>query len=234
MITLHGFGPALGLPDPSPFVLKTHLLLRLHKVEFDYVPSMKNLQIAPKGKLPFIKDDEKIICDSFFINEYLKEHYSNNLDNHLTEEQIAEAHFISKSIEENFYWCIVYFRWIYEKNWKIIKKLFFGKMPFPFNKIIPRVANKDVQKALHGHGLGRHSEEEILFIAEQHLKALNTFLGGKQFCFGDKSSSLDATVYAFLAQVLLATIDSPLSEIAKKHQHLVDYCNNMQSRYYET
>ncbi len=28
MITLYGFGPAFGLPDPSPFVIKVEVLLR--------------------------------------------------------------------------------------------------------------------------------------------------------------------------------------------------------------
>ena len=29
MITLYTFGPAFGLPDPSPFVLKAEILLKM-------------------------------------------------------------------------------------------------------------------------------------------------------------------------------------------------------------
>jgi hypothetical protein len=31
MITLFNFGPAFGLPDPSPFVMKTETLLKIGK-----------------------------------------------------------------------------------------------------------------------------------------------------------------------------------------------------------
>ena len=29
MITLYGFGPAFGLPDPSPYVMKTEVQLKM-------------------------------------------------------------------------------------------------------------------------------------------------------------------------------------------------------------
>ena len=31
MITLYTFGPAFGLPDPSPFVMKAQMLLKIAK-----------------------------------------------------------------------------------------------------------------------------------------------------------------------------------------------------------
>ena len=34
MITLYGFGPMFGLPDPSPFVLKTEIQLKLAELPF--------------------------------------------------------------------------------------------------------------------------------------------------------------------------------------------------------
>lgn len=50
MITLYTFGPHFGLPDGSPFVTKTMLLLK-----FAGLPYQENRQgygRAPKGKLP--------------------------------------------------------------------------------------------------------------------------------------------------------------------------------------
>lgn len=229
---LYGFGPKLGLPDPSPFVLKTHTFLRMSEIEYETLNDFGNLQKAPKGKLPFIKDGDKTIADSAFIIEYLNQKHAIDLDSHLSKEQIAQAFFIRKTLEESFYWCIVYFRWIHEESWQQIKELFFGKMPFPLKAIVPPIARKGVKKSIHGHGLGRHSENEILSIAKQHLDHLDYLLGDKNYYFGDQPSSIDATIYAFLAEAIMFKLDSPLSLMARKYGNLAQYCERVHLRYY--
>jgi hypothetical protein len=56
MIKLYSFGPSFGVADPSPYVLKVDVYMRMANIEFTSVPDVKNLQKAPKGKLPFITD----------------------------------------------------------------------------------------------------------------------------------------------------------------------------------
>jgi hypothetical protein len=34
MITLYNFGPAFGLPDPSPFVMKVETLLKMARLPY--------------------------------------------------------------------------------------------------------------------------------------------------------------------------------------------------------
>ena len=230
---LYGFGPKLGLRDPSPFVLKIHTFLRLSGIEYKAHDNFGNLQKAPKGKMPYIVDNGRTISDSSFIIEYLKDSYSIELDKHLSTEQLAEAYFIQKAFDENFYWCIVYSRWIQEDGWKQIKELFFASMPFPLKVIAPPIARSGVKKSIIGHGLGKHSEQEILHIAKQHLDHFDAFLGDKPYCFGDEPTSLDATAYAFLSQVTLFEMETPLSIMAKKYERLAQYCDRMHQRYYD-
>lgn len=232
MITLYAFGPAFGVADPSPFVLKTDAFMRLNEMEFESRSSFKYLQKAPKGKLPYIKDGDQLIADSFFIQQYLTEKYQLKIDETITPEQHAQAHFISRAIEESLYWCIVYFRWIYAKNWPIIKEEFFSKMPFPLKIIAPFMARKSVISAMRGHGLSRHTEQEILTIAKGHLEAISTLLGDKDYCFGNQPCSLDATVFAFLAEIYLASLSSPLKELANNYTNLEKYCERFQAKYY--
>lgn len=232
MISLHGFGPALGLSDPSPFVLKVHTFLRMSGIQYESKDGMDNLQKAPKGKLPFLKDGENVIADSTFIISYLNENYPNTLDANLSAEQKAQAYFISKSLEESFYWCGMHFRWIHDDSWKVIKDVFFGKMPFPLKNVVPLIVRKGMRKSLHSQGVGRHSEEDILAIAKTHLDHFDAFLGDKSFCFGDEPSSIDATLFAFLAQAILFELDSPLSLMARKYERLLNYCERIQKRYY--
>ena len=55
MITLSAFGPLWGVPDPSPFVMKTQVQLKM--AGLDYQTARFRPPEAPKGKLPFIDDD---------------------------------------------------------------------------------------------------------------------------------------------------------------------------------
>ena len=78
MITLYTFGPGMGLPDPSPFVMKAELLLKMSGQP--YRVDTKGFSKAPKGKLPYIDDDGEIVADSTFIRWHLEKKYKLDLD----------------------------------------------------------------------------------------------------------------------------------------------------------
>ena len=71
MITLYAFGPGFGLPDPSPFVMKADVLLKM--AGMPYRVDLSGLSRAPKGKLPYIDDDGTIVADSTFIRRHLEQ-----------------------------------------------------------------------------------------------------------------------------------------------------------------
>ena len=54
MLTFYAFGPGFGLPDPSPFVTKAEVLLKMAGVP--YRKDTTGFNKAPKGKLPYIED----------------------------------------------------------------------------------------------------------------------------------------------------------------------------------
>src|SRR5262249_24742139 len=89
MITLYTFGPAFGLPDPSPFVTKAEVLLKM--AGLDYRTDRNGLRRAPKGKLPFIDDDGERIADSTFIRWHIEKKYGVDLDRGLTAPERAVA-----------------------------------------------------------------------------------------------------------------------------------------------
>jgi len=232
LIKLFNFGENLGVADPSPFVLKIDAYMRMAGIDFESSADFNNLIKAPKGKLPYIDDEGVIIADSFFIIMHLKKKYGVLLDKHLTDEQKAVSNLIIKSLDENFYWCLVYSRWINDDTWPIIRRTFFGGMPFPLKYIVPPVARKGVKSAFIKHGMGKHDDSEILEIAEDTLRNLSVMLSDKTYFFGDSPSTLDAAAYAFLAQVTLAELDNSLNELARKFENLVSYCERITAEYY--
>src|SRR5215467_5535059 len=89
MITLYTFGPAFGLPDPSPFVIKAEILLKM--AGLPYRTDTTGFRKAPKGKLPYIDDDGERIADSTFIRWHIEKKYQFDFDRGLSAEQRATA-----------------------------------------------------------------------------------------------------------------------------------------------
>ncbi|MGH1471452.1 MAG: glutathione S-transferase family protein [Cellvibrionaceae bacterium] len=232
MITLYSFGPAFGVGDPSPFVLKIDALLRFTGIPYRSIASANNLNTAPKKKLPYIEDDGVTIADSYFILHYLQEKYNPSIDDHLSEEEKAHAHLMMRSLDENFYWLIVYSRWMKEDTWPLIKNTFFGGMPLPLRLLVPKIAKSSVKKNLLAQGFGKHTEEELLEIFKHSLNSLSTLLGNKPYFFGNKISSFDATAYACLASVISVNFTNSFNETANNYNNLVEYCQRIEKQYY--
>jgi glutathione S-transferase len=89
-----------------------------------------------------------------------------------------------------------------------------------------------MRKELWGHGMGRHSPEEIEIIGKSDLAALADFLGDKPYFMGEEPSSLDASAYAFLANLLWVPLEMPLKAHVKTYPQLEAYCCRMKARYY--
>ena len=233
MITLYQFDPAFGLPNASPFCMKLETYLRMAALPFEAPPGkMQDLMKAPKGKLPYINDGGKVVADSSLIIDYLKQTYGDQLDGWLSTEQQATALAYQRLMEEHLYWAVVYTRWIEPTGWALTKAAFFDTMPLPFKWFVPTLARRGLVKSLHSHGMGRHSQAEIYALGMRDITALATFLADKPYFMGSEPCSLDATGYAFLANLVWPPIESPLKQHALKYPQLVAYCERMRSRYY--
>ncbi len=233
MIKLYQFEPAFGLPNASPFCMKLENYLRMTALPFEIpAPSMKDLQKAPKGKMPYIDDNGKILADTSFIIDYLKSTYGDKLDGWLSAEQKAVALAFQRLMEEDLYWTVVHTRWADPEGWAKTKPAFFGRMPVPLKWFVPSLARRGLIKEMHGHGMGRHTAEEVHTIGKRDITALADFLGDKPYMMGNEPCSLDATAYAFLANLVLAPVESVLKQHTEQYPQLKAYCERMRSRYY--
>ena len=125
MIKLYQFAPAFGLPNASPFCMKLETYLRMAALPFEAPPaSMQRLMQAPKGKMPYIEDDGRLLADSSLIIDYLKQRYGDRLDAWLDAEQRAIALAFARLIEENLYWALLHTRWIDPAGWALTREAF--------------------------------------------------------------------------------------------------------------
>ena len=222
MIQLFQFPGYWGLSSASPFCIKMETYLKLAKIPYKSIVSY-NLKKAPKGKLPYIVDGDKKIADTTLIIAYLKAHNTTNLDKDLIPEQIALATSIQRLCEEHLYWIMVYERWVAESGWKVIGPVFFSKLSWLLQLFVPGMIRKKLKTACDIQGIGRLTDEERFFLGKQDIDAIVTFLGSKPFFFGDKPTTIDATLYGFITPILNTPIDFPLRNYMKHITALTDY-----------
>lgn len=229
MIQLHQFARALGIPNPSPFCMKAEVWLRLAGLPYEVVDSTP--LGTPKRKLPYIRDNGQIVCDSHDIVAHLEKTRGVNLDAGLTPEQKAISHAFDRLFAEHLYWPLLYSRWIEDSGWAQIRPVLFGPLPPVVRTLLASLIRRQTRASLHGHGMGRHRREDIYARAAQDLQALSTQLGAKPYFMGEQPTNLDATAFGFLANIWDAQIkDSPLKPLMAAHANLVAYCERMRQK----
>ncbi|MEJ0040961.1 MAG: glutathione S-transferase family protein [Rhizomicrobium sp.] len=226
MITLYSFGPAFGLPDPSPFVMKTEVQLRMAGIS--YARERAAPPQSPKGKVPFIADDGVLIADSTFIRYHLEEAHGADFDGALTAQQKAVAWAAERMLEDHLYFALLHARWIDDANFAKGPAHFFDGAPDG----VREGARAQVRAYLHGQGLGRHTPDEIVWLAARSLKSLSRLLDDQRFLLGDDPCGADATAFAMLAGILTPFFESGLRDAALRHDNLVAYGERMMRRYY--
>lgn len=230
MITLYTFGPALGLPDPSPFVMKAELLLKM--AALPYQCNSHGFRQAPKGKLPYLDDDGERIADSTLIRFHLERKYAIDFDAGYGPRERALAWAVEKMLEEHLYFAVVHSRWAIDANFARGPARFFAIVPAPLRPLIKALVRRQVMRSLHAQGLGRHSQAEIDTLACRDIDALATLLGDQPYLLGDTPCGADASVYAFVAGLLCPVFDSALRTQTERHANLRAYAARMQTRYY--
>ncbi len=109
---------------------------------------------------------------------------------------------------------------------------FFSRLPAPLRPIAIAMVRRQVRKTLKAHGLGRHSNAEIVAIGTRSIDAIAEHLGQKPYFMGGEPSGVDATMFAFAAGALCPAFDTPLRTAAERHGNLRSYVARMTARFY--
>ena len=230
-ITLFQYAPAFGLPNPSPFCLKLETWLRMAGLEYvnKITPDPRK---APMGKLPMIEMDGEQVADSQCAIEHLEKVRGVQLNTQLNVVERGRALALVRMMEEHSYWALVHFRWLDEEAWPQTREEFFGKMSPLMRSIASKMVRKQTARAAHGHGLSRHSRDQILHRYNEDINALAANLGDRPYFGGYQPANIDATAFGLLANVLLSTLHLPLTDITRQHVNLVTYTQRMLENYF--
>lgn len=230
MITLYGFGPAFGLPDPSPFVLKAELLLKFAGLA--YRIDTGGMRKAPKGKLPFIDDDGTRVPDSTFIRFHIEKKYGFDFDSGLDPRERGIAWAVEKMLEDQLYWALVHDRWMDDRNFNNGPKSFFRRIPPPLRELAIFVIRRKIKGVLKGQGFGRHSRAEVAELTSRVVDSVAAILGDKPFLMRAKPCGADAALAAMLIAILCPVFDSLTRDAIERRPNLVAYRDRVVAQYF--
>ena len=227
MLVLQTFPPVLGLRSASPFTVKAEALLAMSGLPYE-LQRVSDPRKAPRGKLPVLLDGDAVVPDSEHIRAHLERVHGADFDGHLDASMRATATAYRRLVEHHLYFIAGHLRW--ELHPDAVRESYFAEIPGPLRRVVFAIANRDVRKALHMQGLGRHECGELVAFGEQDVDALSVQLGERDFFLGDRPSSIDATVYGALHGLLDCTLDSPLKRAAEARPNLRAYVDRVTAR----
>jgi len=192
---------------------------------------------APKGKIPYIIEGERVMGDSTLIIQHMADTRGIDLDRGLSPRDRSIATAVRRMIKENTYWCLYTTRYMIPENWVIYREIIADILvPGASAEIREAVANQikaGIDAAAHGHGWGRHQLDEAALLSRQDLDALSTLVGDNTWAMGsDEPTTLDATVFGYIGNLIEAPFNDPITTHARSLTNLVELCGRVRARYF--
>jgi glutathione S-transferase len=221
VLVLYLYPGLFGLPDNNPFGLKVDTFLRAEKIDY-CIEHTINTQNAPRNQLPYIDDNSTVVSDSNNIIKYIINKFQLSIDNDLTEQQHQLQSLIISMLDSHLYWVISYSRWQDPIFWPIFKKTFLDTVSAITEEDLNK-AQKYNQEKYYYQGIGRYALSEIYDAGIRDLKIIASYLGEKEYIFGDNIHTVDCGCYGFLANIYYANMDTPLKKFICAMPNLVAY-----------
>ena len=222
---------AWGTPNLSPFCTKLETYLRMAEIPYKLGKFVRG--DAPKGKIPYVRLDGKLVGDSQLIIQELEKRLAKEnkpaLDAGMSPHDVAYAHVIRRTLEEAFYFVGMYMRWYDDDGYAEIVKEFRKFVP----GIVVPLIRRSVRKKLDEQGTSRHTRDEVIALGIADIDAMAELLGDKPFLLGDKPRTVDCTLYAFMEAVLPFPVDNPIKQKAAGHKNLVAFRQRVRERWWK-
>ncbi|MBR7745956.1 glutathione S-transferase family protein [Undibacterium baiyunense] len=233
MLTLYKYGSVWDVLDISPFCSKVEVYFRLQKI--DYRAQIANAQKSPKQKLPTVRLEDRVICDSSVILAHFESISDHPLDAGMSPLELSIAQAYRALLEEKLYFVAAWIRWADDKAWMIYRPAimqYFGQLGLPsfLHSFFAKMARKQVLKSIRAQGIGRHNPAEIDAIGTDILKAISVFLANKTYFMGEQVRTIDATAYAFLSAIIDVPMETALKQTALSLPNLREYCERMKHK----
>ena len=229
VVVLHTYPRCCTVPNMSPFALKIETYCRMAGITY-----VIDTEEPMGGKLmsPWITINGEEINDSELILDYLERHFSKPVaaTEKLTPAQRAVGRMTQVMLDEHTMGLLAMKRYVIDnmeyvatilpaqmKKMVLVYKLFFSGM---------------IKKRMWLKGVGRFTEQEVLFFLYRDLQALADTLGKQAYLLGGEPTVYDAAAFSLLAQALCATAPEVELQVRQKHDNLCQYFDRMKSKFW--
>jgi glutathione S-transferase len=181
----------------------------------DWQPEISiDVSVQPLGKLPVLRDGNRLIPDSSNIEDYLTKQGANFYEG-LSEVETSEAHALVRMVEYSLVLGVVHDRWLDENVWPVMRDIFFAEAPEDVREMVAAPAQESVRAGLMSQGIARFSAKDRLTRLKRDLAVLESKLGDKPYLFGDTPSGADAAIAPVLDMILQLPAHTDLRAAAK-------------------
>jgi glutathione S-transferase len=222
MLTLYSYPTLFGVADNNGYGLKVYAFLKLAGVPFQH-EHIFDASKAPRGQLPYIDDDGTIVGDSETILAYVTKKYGVTLDAALTPAQRATNLMVTRTLDD-LYWVMSYSRWKDERYWPAFRDALLREHPLSVTEEGLLKAKEFNAQRYHYQGIGRYEPDAAMARGLADLGALASLIPASGYAHGAKPTSIDAGIYAFIANIYFYDIDTPLKQFVAAHDNLARHC----------
>ena len=224
MITLYSYPSLFGVADNNGYGLKVYAFLRFSGLSFLH-EHLFDASAAPRGQLPYIVDDGETVGDSDTIISHLTRRHRLTIDAGL-DTRACDLNLLVNRMLDDLYWVMSYSRWRDERYWPAFRDALLREHPSLTEEGMAGAQEYNF-KRYHFQGIGRYAPEAVYARGLADLGVLAGLVPRDGYVHGSATTSIDAAIYGFIANIYFYEIDTPLKQFVSSHHDLVRHCEEI-------
>ena len=221
MIVLYSYPELFGVAENNGYGLKVFAFMRLTGLPFTH-EHIFDASAAPRRQLPYITDDGETVGDSDTIIAFVTRKYRLTIDDTLTSKQRDMNLMITRMLDD-LYWVMSYSRWKDERYWPAFRDALMREHPNVTEEGLRKAQEFNFQRYYFA-GIGRYAPDDAYARGLADLRVLADLIPAQGYVHRPKPTSIDASIYGFLANIYFYDIETPLKQFVTSRQNLVRHC----------
>jgi glutathione S-transferase len=144
------------------------------------------------------------------------------MDAALNATQRDTSHLITRMLDD-LYWVMSYSRWKDARFWPTFRDALLRQHPTLTESGLRKAQELNFQR-YHFQGIGRYAPDAVYTRGLADLRVLANLIPAGGYVHGQKPTSVDASIYGFIANIYFYDIETPLKQFVRSRENIVRHC----------